>query len=123
MKIDFDENTGLLAISSYADGWIRVGEQRIDSPCVVTPMTIRTDILPATVDAFSLEHCTALLELKPEILLLGTGLRQRFVDHTLHRYLAAAGVGLEVMNLGAACRSFNVLVGEQRAVVAALFMD
>lgn len=122
MKIDFDENTGLLAIASYADGWIRIGDRRIDTPCVVTPTAIRTDILPGNLEAFGLDHCAALLELNPEILLLGTGAGQRFVDHALHRYLAQHGVGLEVMNLGAACRSFNVLVGEQRAVIAALFV-
>lgn len=122
MKIDFDENAGQFAITSYADGWVRVGDQRIETPCVVTPTVIRTDILPTDLAALDATHCAALIALNPEILLLGTGPRQRFVEPALYRLLASHGIGLEVMNLGAACRSFNVLVGEHRAVVAALYL-
>ena len=54
--------------------------------------------------------------------LLGTGARQIFLDAEYTRFLAARGIGLEVMDTGAACRSYNILAGESRPVVAALFM-
>lgn len=122
MKIDFDEHPGALVITSYAEGWIRIGERRIDSACVVTPSEIRLDILPERLEHLDQRHVDALLALAPEIVLLGTGPRQRFIDYPAQHLLAQRGVGLEIMDTGAACRSYNVLVAEHRAVIAALFM-
>jgi len=61
--------------------------------------------------------------LKPELVLLGTGSTQRFPPGAIRAALTACGVGLEVMDLGAACRTFNVLVQEERQVAAALFLS
>jgi len=122
MKVNIDAPAGQNAISGYAPGWIRVGERRIEQPCVVTPRALRADLLPATPGELTRAHLDLLLELEPEIVLLGTGAKQRFIDFTLAAGLAARGVGLEVMDTGAACRCFNVLMAEDRAVVAALFM-
>lgn len=122
MKLNFDERAGAYAISAYADGWVRVGERRIDVPCVVTPTGVHTDLLPARLDLLGPSEFERLLALAPEIVLLGTGARQHFVDFAFTRLLAAHGVGLEVMTTGAACRSYNVLLAEDRVVIAALFM-
>ena len=53
-------------------------------------------------------------------MLLGTGARQRFPHPRLTAPLAQAGIGLEVMDLQAACRTYNILVAEERKVAAAL---
>ena len=58
-----------------------------------------------------------------EIVLLGTGARQRFPHPRLTRALAQAGIGLEVMDLQAACRTYNILVAEERKVAAALLFE
>lgn len=122
MKIDFDQHSGLLSIAAYGPGWIRVRDNRIEAPCVVTPADVHTDILPADFDQLGAEHFDSLVALRPEIILIGSGSRQRFVDHSLGARMAAAGVALESMDTGAACRLFNILVSEDRAVIAALFM-
>jgi uncharacterized protein len=62
------------------------------------------------------------LALQPEVLLLGSGVRQVFPPHELLARLYAARVGFEVMDTGAACRTYNVLVGEGREVAAALLI-
>ena len=63
---------------------------------------------------------TFLTTLKAEIVLLGTGARQRFPHPRLTAELAKAGIGVEVMDLQAACRTYNILVAEERKVAAAL---
>jgi uncharacterized protein len=65
-------------------------------------------------------HFAALAALAPEVVLLGTGDRLRFPPPQLVAPLARAGIGLEVMDLRAACRTFNILAAEERQVAAAL---
>lgn len=122
MKLDFDDNPAQLTISSYGAGWIRIGEQRLERPCVVSPQGVMTDLLPAEATGLARDHVERLAALGADIVLLGTGAKQRFVDYALVQMLAERGIGLEVMDTGAACRSFNVLVAEGRAVAAALYM-
>jgi uncharacterized protein len=122
MKIDFDQHSGFLSIAAYGPGWIRVRDTRIEAPCVITPNEIHAELLPSSFDELNAAHFDRLVDLRPEIILIGSGSRQRFVDHALGTRLAAAGIALESMDTGAACRLFNILVSEDRAVIAALFM-
>jgi uncharacterized protein len=62
-------------------------------------------------------------ELKPEIVILGTGAAQRFPSPALARALAAAGAGVEVMDSRAACRTYNILATEGRKVAAAILIE
>ncbi len=122
MKIDFDQHAGFLSIAAYGPGWIRVRDTRIETPCVITAAEIHADLLPLSFDELGAAHFDKLTALRPEIILIGSGSRQRFVEHALSAQLAAAGIALEAMDTGAACRLFNILVSEDRAVIAALFM-
>lgn len=122
MKLDFDSATSALTVSAYGPGWIQIREQRITLPCVVSAQSVATDLLPPRLAALELAHFERLAEHGADIVILGTGARQHFVDYSFVTHLAARGIGLEVMDTGAACRSYNVLVGEERAVIAALYM-
>ena len=122
MKFNFDENSTSLSITAYASGWVRIGEIRVESSCVVTPQAIHNDLLPADLASVNASHFERLLELSPEIVILGTGERQIFIDYNFAQALIQQHVGFEIMDTGAACRSFNILAAEDRAVVAALFM-
>ena len=85
-------------------------------------------LTPGRVDPWSVTSFEGLAEsdfeslraLDPEVVLLGTGARQRFPHPRLSRVLADARIGLEVMNTPAACRTYNILMAEGRKVVAAL---
>jgi len=68
-------------------------------------------------------HFEALLALQPDVVLVGTGARQRFAHPRLYASLTAAQVGVDFMDTPAACRTYNILAGEDRAVVAALFVE
>jgi uncharacterized protein len=96
-----------------------VNGQRYDSSLIVMP----DQVLPWDASEFikmTEEHFEKLKDLRVEILLLGTGPRQRFPHPSLTAPLAAAGIGVEVMDLKAACRTYNILVAEERKVAAAL---
>jgi uncharacterized protein len=65
----------------------------------------------------------ALLTLQPDVVLVGTGTRQRFAHPRLYAPLSAAQIGVDCMTTDAACRTYNILAGEDRAVVALLFIE
>jgi uncharacterized protein len=68
-------------------------------------------------------HFAQIAELKPELVIIGTGLRQRFPRPDLLKALINAKVGFEIMDTQAACRTYNILVGEGRQAMAALLLD
>ena len=107
------------AITGYGEGYVMVNGQRHEASLIVLP----DRLLPWNVagfEALSPEHFSSLKDLQAEILLLGTGPKQRFPHPRLTAPLAEAGIGLEVMDLKAACRTYNILVAEERKVAAAL---
>jgi len=110
-------------IRGYSPTEIRIGEQRVHVSCIVTASELLTEWGPATFAEFTSAHLPALTALEPEVVLLGTGMRQQFAPAEIRNALAARGIGLEAMQLGAACRTFNVLVQEERRVAAALFLS
>jgi uncharacterized protein len=120
MKLTLDANTGVNLIRSYSNGELRVGEQVFHRSCILTPDAIFPDWRPTKVEDLQASDFEALFALKPELVLLGTGDRQQFPHVSIRGAFVHAGIGLETMDLGAACRTFNVLVQEERRVCAAL---
>ena len=107
-------------IRSYEPGRIQIGERWLHGHLIVAPENLIEDWRvgePAGVTVADLEPALALTA---EIVLLGTGASLVWPEADLMSELAACGVGLEIMSTPAACRTFNVLVHEQRRVVAAL---
>ncbi len=105
--------------TGYGEGYVMLNARRRETSVVVLPERV-VEWPARSFDALTLEDFSFLLELNAEIVLLGTGARQRFPHPRLTRSLAAAGVGLEVMDVQAACRTYNILVAEGRKVAAAL---
>jgi uncharacterized protein len=109
-------------VTGHGAGWIRVGTQEYRENVVITPDSIATGWAAGGFDALIEADFTALLETKPDVVLLGTGGSIRFPLPALTRALAAAQVGLEAMDTAAACRTFNILAAEGRRVTAALIV-
>ena len=106
-------------ITAYGDDYVMVNGQRRDSSLIVMPAEV---LIWPVADFASLkpEDFQALEIRGLEIVLLGTGSRQRFPHPRLIAALTAARVGVEAMDLKAACRTYNILVAEERKVAAAL---
>jgi uncharacterized protein len=120
LKLHLESNTALNAFTGYGEGYVMVNGERIERSVVVLPERILADWPAGRFDDLTPEHFAMLAGLGREIVLLGTGGRQRFPRAEITAPLVRAGVGVEVMDLQAACRTYNILMAEQRKVAAAL---
>ncbi|MDP1939444.1 MAG: Mth938-like domain-containing protein [Gallionella sp.] len=106
--------------TGYADDHVLVNRERFDTSIVVGAETVHADWGVEDFDTLNEAHFEYFLTLKPEVLLLGTGDRKRFAHPLLYRALTNSGLGVELMDTSAACRTYNILVEEDRKVIAAI---
>jgi uncharacterized protein len=99
-----------------------VGAKRYTASLVVSGDRVIEDWPAASIDGLTADHFAAIVGLTPEIVLLGTGREFKFPDAALLAPLYKAGIGVEVMDTPAACRTYNILLGEARNVVAAIIV-
>lgn len=123
MKLHLNNADGLNMLTAYGDDYIQVNGTRHTSSLVVLPDTLITAWPAPLFESLGETHFQQILETQPELVLLGTGLKHRFPHPTLYACLVQAGIGLEVMNTGAACRTYNILVSEGRRVAAGLIIE
>lgn len=109
-------------IRSYGPGWVDVSEREIRHSLIVTPDRLLADWPPQRFGELEEVHFEAVAALEPEIVVLGTGLRQQFPSPKLLRPLLIKGIGAEIMDTAAACRTYNIIMLEGRRVAAALLM-
>jgi uncharacterized protein len=110
------------AIVACGNGEVRLAGRVCRGSVVVTRDAVLDDWQPPAVEELTIADFKALLALNPEVVLLGTGERQRLPPPSLYAEFAARGIGLEVMDSRAACRTYNVLLGEFRDVAVALML-
>lgn len=122
MKIQLESGVGRHFIRAYAAGSVTVNEAVYRRSFVLTPETIRADWAPQTFDELADSHFDEIAALRPEVVILGTGARLRFPPPACLAPLSRAGIGVEVMDTAAACRTFNILAADGRKVVVALLM-
>jgi len=112
-----------LMIRGYDNGEIRIGEQTYRHSLILTHQRVIDDWRPQRFDELETNDFELIHSLDVEILLLGTGPVLNFPDPALTAPLLEAGIGVEVMNTAAACRTFNILLSEGRPVAAALLIE
>jgi uncharacterized protein len=110
-------------IRGHAAAEIRIGDQTLRRSFLLSATELIADWTPHSVDELTPEVFADALAWQPEIFLLGTGTRQIFPAREIYSAMLTRGVGFEVMDTGAACRTFNVLVGESRRVAAGFLID
>lgn len=122
MKLHLADAANHYTFTGYGPGYLLVNGIRHEQPLLVAP-----DQAPAPwpVPQFAdlnAAMAATLLESSPEIIVLGTGPTQQFAAPVAIRPLIEAGIGVEMMNTPAACRTYNILIGEGRRVLAAMFL-
>jgi len=122
MKSALDDIDRRYAITGYGPGRIRVGQTEHTCSLVVTAGRLIADWPPQTLADLRPEHFEPIVTLEPELLILGTGPRHALLEPHLYLALLERQIGVEVMDTGAACRTYNVLLAEERRVVAALLV-
>jgi uncharacterized protein len=123
MQISLDQGYSGYSIRRYEPGRIILGDsQVIEASLIIIPEHLITDWRPTNFDDLKAEDFTPFREIRPEIALLGTGDKMHLVGREIRAFFADMGMGLEVMDTAAACRTFDVLASEDRSVAAALLM-
>jgi uncharacterized protein len=122
MQITRDPGTEPNAILACSAGLVRLRARDYLTSLIVTRTAVIDDWNPAAVEDLTIADFADLLALSPEVVLLGTGARQRMPPPALHAAFASRRIGLEVMDNGAACRTYNLLLSEFREVAVALMI-
>jgi uncharacterized protein len=120
MRLVLDKDPQILTVRRYAPGEIEIGAEILRGPCIVTPQRLISQWPAISIAALDLAQLEPLLAFKPAIVILGSDVPGARAPLALRRALEARAIALEVMNLGAACRTYNVLAQELRSVVAGL---
>jgi uncharacterized protein len=120
MKLHATRPTAYNTVTAYGDGYVEINAQRYGHALLVQPEAPVEAWAPSGFDELSAEHFEAIVRHDPEVVLLGTGPRQRFPHPRLTAALAARRIGVEAMDTAAACRTYNILMTEGRKVLAAL---
>ncbi|WP_153147909.1 Mth938-like domain-containing protein [Dechloromonas sp. H13] len=123
MKLHLSNTAGLNLFTAYGEGFVAVNHEKYGKNLILLPESIIPEWSTATPATLDTADMAKLLGLGVEIILLGTGRQLRFPPGALLRPFAPAGIGLEVMDLQAACRTYNILAAEGRKVAAALLFD
>ena len=121
MKFTQQRPDGANLIRRYGADYIVVGNEEIRSSCIVSANSFSA-WAPRSVEELTVESLAPLFVLAPEVVVLATGTTQRFPRASLRAEFATRRIGLEVMEIGAACRTYNVLVSEERKVLAAVLL-
>jgi uncharacterized protein len=122
LKFHLEQTAGKNAFTGYGEGYVAVNGQRREASLVVGAQRLVTDWPARSIATLAADHLAAIVELAPDIVLLGTGARFELPEPARLAPLYKAGIGVEVMDTPAACRTYNILMGEGRNVVAALIV-
>jgi len=135
MKFSRELSEGLYTIHAYRDDEVVINSPRVEEgvdedgrltlrqSLIISPQHLLREWPPAAIDQVEAHHFSILSDLGLEVLLLGTGRQLRFPAAEQLAALVSLGIGYEVMATPAACRTYNILAGEGRAVGAAIIIE
>jgi len=121
MEISLDNTPGHV-IHSYQDNQIQINQKIYTQNLILTAEKIICPWPVNNIDEIDREQCKNIIDLNPDVIILGTGEKQLFLRPAIIAIFAEARIGLEAMSTQAACRTYNVLMSEYRKVVAALLL-
>lgn len=115
------------SILGYGPGWVGLGHkgvaEKIERSIVIGSRGEKFDWHCTRFEQLTAEHFAVLAKTQPELVIFGSGARLRFPSPALLRALMEQRIGLETMDTLAACRTYNILAGEGRQVIAALLIE
>ena len=123
MKLHATATQQYQTVTAYDDGAVEINLKRFTESLFVLPEVAPEPWPVSSFDALAAENFAALDALRPDVVILGTGARQRFVHPRLTAALTARRIGVECMDNQAACRTYNILMAEGRKVALALIFE
>ncbi len=122
MKLHLTNSDGNYLITGYDQGWVEINRQRYTNNLILLPNQIIENWEALSFENIQADHFERIAALKPDVVLLGTGVKHRFIHPKLTTSLTNIGISLECMSTNAACRTYNILMGEGRNVAVALIV-
>jgi len=123
LKLQSDPHSGANTITGYGDGYVEINQTPYAHAVLLSSDGAISAWPAQSFNSLEASHFAQMVELKPELILIGTGSKQRFPKPELLKSLILANIGFEIMNSQAACRTYNILVGEGRQVLLALIVE
>jgi len=136
MRFNQESDPSYYSIRAYSEGQIDIKipasiaqkdnterALRLTQSFIMAPQQLLQNWQPSTVAELKNSHFEQILECKPEIILLGTGLRLEFPSPAITKAALENGIGVDIMDSSAACRTYNILMLEGRNVVLALILE
>ena len=122
MKLSEDFNSGTQIINGYNETSITINEKTFSQSIIVTNYQLIPDWPVKNISDFCNQSLQPVLELQPEVIIIGTGSQLQFPRPESYSIAINQGIGIEFMNTGAACRTYNILLSENRKVAAAIIL-
>lgn len=122
MKLEADRPEGVNIINAYTRQSVSINGQEYLSSVLVPPSGDPLPWKAASIADLTEAHFEQILQMDPELVVLGSGPTLKFASPALMKALMQKRIGVETMDTPAACRTYNILVGEGRRVVAALLV-
>jgi uncharacterized protein len=123
LKLQSDPHSGANTITGYGDGYVEINQTPYAHAVLLSSDGAISEWPVQSFEGLEASHFTQMVDLNPELILIGTGSKQRFPKPELLKSLILAKIGFEIMDSQAACRTYNILVGEGRQVLLALIVE
>jgi uncharacterized protein len=123
MPLTLDENSAIYQVRGYKAGCIQINQEYYYKSLIIDPNQLILDWFPQKLSELKFNHFDAVIKHRPSILLIGTGDKLEFPAIEVYGDLINQGIGVEIMNTHAACRTYNALSAEGRDVMAALILS
>jgi hypothetical protein len=123
LKLQSDPHSGANTITGYGDGYVEINQTPYAHAVLLSSDGAISEWPVQSFERLEASHFTQMVDLNPELILIGTGSKQRFPKPELLKSLILAKIGFEIMDSQAACRTYNILVGEGRQVLLALIVE
>ena len=123
MKLHLHKSDQQYQINGVDAGTMTINHQPYTQSIIISADALNSDWFSGTWETLDAEKLSAILAFKPEVVLLGTGDKQRFLHPRHLQAFLAQNIAVECMTTPAACRTFNILTAEGRHVVAALLLE
>ncbi|HEV7855415.1 MAG TPA: Mth938-like domain-containing protein [Herminiimonas sp.] len=123
MKLHSTSTQQYQTVTAYDDQGVEINLIPFTHSLVVLPEAAPIAWPVTSFDALTVEHFEQISAMTPDVVILGTGSRQRFAHPRLTSSLTARRIGVECMDNQAACRTYNILMAEGRKVALALIFE
>ncbi len=122
MQISQQYGDASYVVRAYEYGAVTVNNTTFTRSLIIMPEHLDPQWEPQSLEDVTERHLEPIVKFNPEVVLFGTGLQLRFPELHIQAYFVKRGIGIEIMNTAAACRTYNILIAEGRNVACALLI-